>query len=266
MRAPGFHPDVPEGDYHADRASVSVSGLKLILKAPALYRWRLDHPEHKDVFDFGTAAHAKVLGVGAEVVVVDADTWQTKAAKEARETARAEGKVALLAKDAKRVDEMADVLSSHTTAMRLLSDGRPEVSAYAPDEPTGLLRRCRFDWLGAGILTDYKSCADASPDGFANAVARYGYDMQAAYYLDIARDLGHPAEAFAFIAQEKEAPYLVEVYDLDAEFLARGRRRYRAGLERLRDCLATDMWPGHSGRDFTTLTAPRWALYTEETA
>ena len=158
---------------------------------------------------------------------------------------------------------MADVLSQHTTAMRLLSDGAPEVSAYALDEPTGLLRRCRFDWLGPTILTDYKSCADASPAGFANAVARYGYDMQAAFYFDIAADLGHDPQAFAFIAQEKEAPYLVEVYELDAAFLDRGRRRYRHALERLRDCIESDLWPGYTGRAFTTLTAPRWATYDD---
>ena len=233
------------------------------------------------MFDFGTAAHRKVLGVGAEVVEVRvevetkrdgvkqtilADSWAFKAASDERDRLRAEGKVALLPADCRKVEAMADVLSTHTTAMRLLSKGQPEVSAYATDEPTGLLRRCRFDWLGEGILTDYKSCADASPSGFGNAVARYGYDLQAAYYLDIARDLGHPAKAFAFIAQEKEPPYLVEVYDLDEDFLARGRRRYREGLERLRDCLATDLWPGYTGRDFTTLPAPRWALYESETA
>lgn len=264
MRAPGFYDDIDETDYHSDRTTISASGLKLLLKAPALYRHRLDHPTTTDTLEFGKAAHRKVLGVGADIVVVDADSWRTKAAIEQRDTARAAGKVALLTKDAQRVDDMGDVLSSHALAMRLLSQGRPEVSAYAEDDETGLMRRCRFDWLADNILSDYKSCADASPHGFANAVARYGYDLAAAYYLDIATALGHDAQAFAFIAQEKEPPYLVEVYDLDAEFLARGRRRYRAGLERLRDCLATDLWPGYTGRDFTTLAAPRWAHYDEQ--
>ena len=36
----GFHDLIDEATYHADRTSVSVSGLKTILKAPALYTVR----------------------------------------------------------------------------------------------------------------------------------------------------------------------------------------------------------------------------------
>ncbi len=31
-------------DYHADRKSLSVSGAKVLLKAPALFRWQHDNP------------------------------------------------------------------------------------------------------------------------------------------------------------------------------------------------------------------------------
>lgn len=257
----GFHPDIPEADYHADRTSLSVSGAKVILKAPALFKWQQEHPVHKDVFDFGSAAHREVLGVGDELEVIDAPDWRSKDAREARDKARAAGRIPLLAGEAQKVRDMADVLSSHTLAMRLLSEGKPEVSAYAPDEQTGVTRRARFDWLGATILTDYKTCASSEPAAFVKAAANFGYHMQHAWYLDLARDLGHPAKAFAFIAQEKEPPYLVTVIELPPELVDVGRRRNRHALERFRDCTETNRWPGYVPDDqFAQPSAPAWAL------
>ena len=260
LRPPGLHDDVPEAEYHADRASLSVTGAKLLLKSPAKFRHRLDHPEHKDVFDFGSAAHRMVLGVGAPIVVVDADSWRGKAAQAERDEVRAKGAIPLLVADHERVVAMADRLRDHDFAMTLLSGGRAEVSAYALDEPTGVIRRGRFDYLKERVASDYKSCADASPDGFARSVVNFGYDMQAAWYIDLAECCDWPLDAFAFVAQEKEAPYSVEVYQLPDELLTRGRERNRRALERFRDCTDSGIWPGYTGQPFTTLPAPRWAL------
>lgn len=267
MRAPGFYDDIPEAEYHADRESLSVSGAKLLLKAPALFKWRLDNPQHSDAFDIGSAAHELVLGVGPGIAVIPA-TGRAKADQEAhkaaKEAARAEGKTPVTAEQHEAVQAMADAISGHETAMRLLSEGRPEVSGYALDEPTGIMRRARFDWLGVGILSDIKTTRSAEPWSFAGDVARYGYHQQAAWYLDLARDLGHPAEAFAFIVVEKDPPHLVEVYDLDAAAIDRGRELNRRALERFRDCTATGLWPGYTARPFTTLSLPRWAHYDQE--
>lgn len=265
MRKPGFYPDVPEADYHADRESLSVSGAKVLLKAPALFRWQQDNPVHKDVFDFGTAAHRLVLGVGQDFASIDADSWRTKEAKDFRETCRATGVIPLLKADAERVQAMVEALASHRLAAQLLSHGEPEISAYAPDEVTGVVRRGRFDWLGASILTDYKTTACAEPWAFAGSAAKFGYHMQAAWYLDLARDLGHPAEAFAFIAQEKEPPYLVTVVELDAAAVNRGRELNARALEMFRDCTASNLWPGYVRDDeFARVSLPRWAHYDND--
>lgn len=265
MRAPGFYDDVPEAAYHADRESLSVSGAKLLLKAPARYKWQQDNGQApRKHFDVGHAAHSLILGVGDPIYVAPFDSWRTKQAGLEQDIARAEGMVPLLPADYEAAAEMADSISEHETAMRLLSEGRPEVSAYALDEPTGVLRRARFDWLGTGILSDLKTTRCAEPWSFAGDVAKYGYHQQAAWYLDLARDLGHPAEAFAFIVVEKEPPHLVEVYDLDAAAIDRGRELNRRALERFRDCTASGLWPGYTARPFTTLSLPKWAHYDND--
>jgi hypothetical protein len=32
--SPGFYDDIPEGEYHADRESLSISGAKVLLRSP----------------------------------------------------------------------------------------------------------------------------------------------------------------------------------------------------------------------------------------
>ena len=259
----GFVRDLDEATYHADRTSLSVSGAKTLMKSPALFRHQQDNPVHKDVFDFGTAAHRLVLGVGAELAVVEADDWRGKGAREAREAARLNGRTPLLAKDYATVQAMADRLSEHTLAMRLLSEGEPEVSAYALDEETGVMRRGRFDWLHPSLLVDYKSAASANPRDLAGrygAVRKWGYDAQAAWYTDLARDLGHPAAAFAFVFQEKSEPYQVTVAYIDDADLWDARQHNRAALERFRDCTAAGIWPAYLPDD----TAARLSL-TDQT-
>lgn len=267
----GFIHGKDEAEYHAHPTSLSVSGAKVLLKAPELFQWQRTHPVYKDVFDFGSAAHRAVLGVGCDLVIHEYDAEKvkspkaTKAWKDEQAEVRKRGGVLLLPEEHAHVMAMADRLSEHTLAMRLLSDGEPEVSAFCTDERTGVMRRGRFDWLGATILSDYKTSATADPGAFGRAAASFGYHMQAAWYLDLAADLGHPAQAFAFIVQEKEAPYLVSVVELDADALDRGRELNRRALERFRDCTESNLWPGYQAPDtFTTISLPRWAFYDEE--
>lgn len=267
---PGFHDDIPEDQYHADPTTLSQSGAKLLLKAPALFRHaQLNPPPHKDHFDYGHAAHEEILGVGAGIAVIP-KTSKFKvdqvAHREAKEKAYAEGKTPVTAEQYEDIKRMADQLSTHETAMRLLSEGKPEVTAYSEDPTTGVMRRVRFDWLAPTILTDYKSAISVDPWVFAGKCASFGYHQQGAFYLDVARALGHPAEAFAFIAQEKTAPYLVEVYELDAASIDRGRELNDQALALFKHCTETGDWRGYTGRDFTTLTLPRWAFYNDREA
>jgi hypothetical protein len=269
--APGVH-DIPEADYFAATDALSCSGAKLLLppNCPALFRWRQDHPEHKDVFDFGSAAHKMVLGAGPKIALVDAPDWRSKAAKEAKAEAYADGATPLLLADFSRVQAMAEAILRHPVANALVGPGRgnAERSLFWVDEDTGVHRRCRVDQLpnpgpGRYVVTDYKTCAKADPASIAKAVANFGYAMQDAWYLDGATALGLADDpAFVFIFQEKEPPYLVTVVQLDDEARAVGRERNRIAIERFRDCTEAGHWPGYS-EDIEQIALPPWAARTE---
>lgn len=271
---PGLYPDIPEDTYHASKTSLSSSGAKVIVKSPATFKWRLENPEpFKREYDDGSAAHQLVLGVGPGIEVLAAPDGteftdrRTNAYKAAEKAARDAGKIPLLRKQMAVVEAMAEKLREHRQAMELLTEGQPEVSAYAVDDETGVVRRGRFDWLTDYVLVDYKStvAGGAHPRKFGRVAMELGYYQQAPWYLDIARDLGHEASAFAFIVQEKEPPYEVTVIELPKEAMTLGRDRNREALQRFRDCMDTDLWPSYvPDNQIAVAQIPAFYYYDDE--
>lgn len=275
----GMHPDVPEAEYHAHQGSLSHSGAKAILKAPALFDYQRKHPVFKKVFDFGTAAHALVLGRGMEsVYVAPFDDWIKRKGPEGgaqyttteRDIAREDGLSPILPKDWEVVCDMADALSSHRKAMELLSVGEPEVSAWARDEETGVLMRCRYDWRRPKIGVDYKQTSiegGADPAAFVRAAVKLGYHTQQDWYCHVAEILGDPLDGFGFIVQEANPPYLVTVVELPQELVDLARQRNRLARQMFRDCTESGVWPGYVPDDqIARPDAPAWALREDRAA
>ncbi|PTR42058.1 PDDEXK-like uncharacterized protein DUF3799 [Rhodococcus sp. OK611] len=263
----GVYADIPDHVYHSDKASLSSSGARTLLnKTPAHFRHDQDNPrESTDYFDLGHAAHTLVLGYGAEIAEIEADSWRTKAAQQARDEARADGKTPLLTADVKRVHAMAEALREHQLAGTLFGEGEPERSMYWRDPATGVWLRSRPDWLptrpGRLIVADYKTTAtSASPEGFTKSALKFGYHQQHAWYVDGITELGVDDDpAFLFIVQEKDAPYLVSVCQLDEDAVELGRRRNREAIDLYAKCVADDHWPG-IGHEVHQITLPAWAF------
>lgn len=271
----GFKPgvyDMDDATYHADPVpggSLSSSGARKLLppSCPALFKHELDHgrPPTK-AFDFGHAAHRLVLGTGPELVKVDADSWKTAAAQERRDEAHARGAVPLLPAEWEQVHQMAAAIREHPMARALFNPdrGRPEQSLFWVDERTGVWRRARLDWLpNPGqrrvIVPDYKTARSAAPDDIQRTIRAYGYDQQCAWYIDAVRalDLAGLDAAFVFVVQQKTAPYLVTVVQLDAVALQVGRFLNRKAIDIYAECRRTGRWPGFSD-DVEVLPLPAW--------
>jgi len=78
----------------------------------------------------------------------------------------------------------------------------------------------KLDWHTGTDVWDLKTCRDASPRGFKNAINTFKYHQQAAFYLAGCRAVGLPTEKFYFLAQEKPHPYPYAVYTLSDEAIA----------------------------------------------
>ena len=268
---PGVYDGMPEDVYHGDPVpggSLSSSGARKLLSpsCPAKFRYEADNPPAaKDYFELGSAAHKLVLGAGTEIITIKAPDWRTKAAKDERDAARAEGFLPLLTAEHEQVLAMAAALRAHPVASALFNPerGKPEQSLFWQDAPTGVWRRARLDWLPDVsarerlIVADYKTSASASPAAFARSVANYGYHQQDAWYRDAVRAVGLSADpAFLFVVQEKEPPYLVTVAELDTPSVQAGRELNRQAIELYRACSRERHLAGLHRRYRACLPAP----------
>ncbi|KQU30316.1 MULTISPECIES: PD-(D/E)XK nuclease-like domain-containing protein [unclassified Rhodococcus (in: high G+C Gram-positive bacteria)] len=262
----GAYDGIPDHEYHSDKTSLSSSGARALLNEnPAIFRWNQDHPKpaKKDEFDVGHAAHALVLGEGAEIVDIGFDAYTTIAAKEARDTAYAENKTPLRSSDYRAVHAMVAELRKHPLAEALFGNGVAERSLYYPDPETGVTLRARPDFMphrGAGrqLIVDYKTSTTSSPSKFAKSADDFGYYMQDPWYRDAVIGLGIDDDpAFIFVNQMKTAPYLVSVVELDRDAVELGRRRNRQAVDLFAHCTSTNTWPGW-GDEPHLVSLPAW--------
>ena len=174
---PGIY-DIGEDEYHADPCptpSLSNSIAVTMIDQSPIHAWA-KHPklnpnyeaEERGIFDTGSAAHALVIEGVDRIEVNDAKDWKTKAAKEARDAARDNGKIPMLPDGAKDVRAMAE-------AFYLQVNGIPEIAAAIKSfkgEQTVLWQegevwcRCRPDILPddvrIGLVYKYTTIVNSS--------------------------------------------------------------------------------------------------------
>lgn len=271
----GIRYGMSEAEYHS-RPELSSTEARMILDAPAKYRWRKDNPpllDPSDKFDVGSAVHSTVLGTGYEVVVLDFPDYRTKAAQQARDEARDAGKVPVLTEKYAEVTAMAEAVLAHPAARGLFGqDGAAEVSVFATDPDTGVDVRARFDYLPAivpgrrVVAVDLKTTINASKRAFEKSVATYGYATQRAWYLDTLRWAAGPFEhapELVFVAVEKEPPYLTAVHQLPAVWAEQGHKLAAIARRTYVECMTSGVWPGLPD-DVQLLDQPAWNLYELE--
>ena len=270
---PGIYTDLTEIDYHADPVkggSLSSTGCRLILRSPAHYRAAQQHPEYKDVFDFGSAAHRLVTGSGSGVVVIDADDWRKKDTQTARDEARAQGLTAVLRKHWMVVEQMAAALRSHPVAVALLERDGTRETTVVWQETDSVWGRCRVDLFPTitedqerAVIADYKTAADAETRKFEKSAADYGYMQQADWYCrGVQAVLGIPTR-MVFVVQEKSPPFAVNVVELAGSFTEIGRARNDRAVHVYARCKATDTWPAY-GDTISQAVPPVWLTYAHE--
>lgn len=119
-------------------------------------------------------------------------------------------------------------------AAKLLAHGAPEQAIFATDPETGLLLKCKPDWLrdGDGIMVDIKSAADASPREFFRVMGKRRYHVQHPFYADVYKHaFGEKIDHFFYVAVEKTHPFNVGVYYLQNEQILQAREQYKKDLK-----------------------------------
>lgn len=251
--------DMSNEEYHA-HDSISKTGLDLIARSPAHYRYA-PRKEPTRSMTIGSATHAAILEpavYAAKYLTVSVDDRRSSVWKEAVK-ARSE-EFTLTQGEGDRIGAMAEAVRGNAHMAGVYgAPGKAEVSIITKDPVTGVLVRCRFDWLGAdGFAADLKTASDASDDAFGKSVVNYRYFVQEAFYRDVFQwETGERVGGFEFHVVESDAPYCTNVVQLPADVIEYGRQVYRRDLNRYADCLHRGEWPGLPGEPHT-LALPGW--------
>lgn len=243
---------------------VNKSTLWEMRKSP-LHYWHLMHDTPKKdtpAMKFGRAVHSRLLqpeSFGTEFAVApecDRRTTQGKAIwKELMESG----------KEVISQDDMDTILAMEAefaaVAKKYLAGAETEKPLIWTDNESGVKCKGRLDAITDDYVIDYKTTTDASTDAFRREALRYGYDLQAAMYLEAARANGYHPQGFIFIAQEKSAPYLINVLHAGDAFLDRGAWIMRDLLAKYKECSEKDIWPGYGVND---LILAEWEAIDDE--
>lgn len=276
ITAPGLYTALSAEDYHADptpEPSLSSSVARLLLNRSASHAWH-SHPRLNPDFepdggsrgaDLGSAVHKLVLGRGASIAPIDADGYTTKAAREARDEARVQGRIPMLTGDYQTACAMADAAQDY-----LRANGPPELMADDCASEAVLAWREGKEWCRAmldRVTPDHRTVLDvkttarsARADHAARTMFDMGYHVQAAFYergLNVLFPDGAGRRRFLFLFQETEPPYACQLIRLDEASLTIGRKQVMASIDMWKRCRAIDRWPGYP-TGIQTVNMPEW--------
>lgn len=261
---PGIYDGVPSDHYHADAfdsaptLSASIAHV-LLTSSPA--HARAQHPKlnpdyapvAEEKFDIGTAVHSLLLEGVSVAEVVQADSWRTAWAKEARDQARAHGRVPLLPHQYDQVIAMVDAVAVGIEKLDVdplpLTGGKPEQTLVWTEGD--VLCRSRLDWLHDGnfYLDDVKTTTrSAHPEAFSRNLYGLGYDTKAAFYLRGLKALTGVTAQFRWLVVETQPPYALSVVTPGPDVLALAEDKVDAAIALWRKCLDTDSWPAYPNR------------------
>lgn len=265
---PGVYDDIPLAEYHSDQTTLSSSGARKLLSpsCPRKFQYWRDHPEGpKPHFEFGTAAHTLILGDGPQIDVCEYSSWRSAAAQEQQEAARACGATPVLASQYAELLEMARVVREHPMAGPLFAPGtgKAEQSLYWLHRGTGVTLRARPDWLRPDRIVDYKTTTAADLDSIKKDVQKFGYYIQDPWYrMGVkALDLCDGEPKFTFVFQEKQAPYLITIVELDPDALKTGYQHAERAIWSYAECTASGVWPDYMADDapyIPQISLPAW--------
>jgi exodeoxyribonuclease VIII len=272
--AAGLYPALTEAEYR-EAPGLNISLLKRMHPTPAHCRQEQLAPrEQTEAQRLGQAFHAALL----QPAVFRAEYFRLPAGTERRSNAGKAAYASLLAdnpgkqplahEDFDWIDAACKKLWDSPTVQALLGARGVREASIFWDWPVGarsVRSKGRIDLIaqlesGSGAVVDLKTVpiGGAQPDLFARDVVRYGYDAQAAYYLDGLEVLAPRHRDWIWLVVEKEPPFAHALYQPLPEVVNMGRGKYERWLSRYVSCAESNEWPGYPA-SVQPLDVPTWA-------
>lgn len=237
---------------------ISRSELWRLRESPEKFKYAQEHPEPPTpALIFGRLVHKLLLEpdtFGDEFAVAPNVDRRTKDGKAAYAAFCADlgEKDIVTAADYQLAVEMTTAAKNAPFVNKLLN-GEHEKPLFWVDEMTGEACKVRLDCLteidGRLTVIDYKTTTNASTHKFNRSIFNYGYHFQAAMYCEAVKQalkLGEMPD-FIFIAQEKTAPYAINIVTVPEDVILNGYDVFRELIGVYHECKETGCWYGYNG-------------------
>ena len=266
-----WRPDLTDVEYH-DGDGLSSSNLKDLLESPAkfaqaehkdtpaLFEGRLAHmavlePQHLDdhYVVSGNCSAFKSNGDACtnQGSIRDADDHWFCGIHGKKVDPADDGKHVVTQDLMEKIDCMAQSVK-HNAGQWFPDHMLVENSGYY--DLDGLLLKIRPDAMFASkehgnVIVDLKTTQYCNPqtNAIEKAVQNFKYHLSAAFYCDVASELGFPVDKFVWVFVEKSKPYHVAVAQASESTLMLGREMYKRAIDvylKHKD-KPLEEWPGY---------------------
>lgn len=281
IKAPCIIRGMPSDVYHSIEG-LSNSGLKMLLDCPAKYYYKYlsgeYEPKEKPSFKIGKACHKYILE-GKEAFFEE--YWHNPYSEFTKtdlvnllktaynydntilkfpvsdlmevllDNSGVERKsIHLNQNELNQVIGTSRAIKNNKHALAAFSQkGESELSIFWIDEESGILLKCRPDFLpyDCKLVPDYKTAESVNPNTFYGDFVKYGYHVQSAMYEQgIKAVTGIEVEEFFFITQEKEPPYITQVYLPPKGLVDFGGKAVRKAINTYIECKEKGYWDTYS--------------------
>ena len=244
--------------YHTAEHVGSTSLKKMAISPGHFFQQWKGEKQTSKAFDEGNLVHQVLLEQSLEGFVrrPDGVDGRTKVGKEILAELEASGKKVMTADVYDSMSRRLDAFTASTECMKLYDHAEIEMSHYAQDPETGLFIKARPDIKRHGVICDLKSTQMMQT--FEKQIWNLQYFVQLGFYALVCEiTTGETIRELAFIAQEKSAPYGVQVFKLDRSTVDFSKARARELLNRAAVCIRENHFPIYEDT-VKTLTVPSW--------
>lgn len=282
--AVGIHYGIPAAVYHSDPAPTPSlsSGVARTILSQSLAAAHREHPrlggkkrDATEAMNTGSIVHSLLANNCDDFEIGNFDSYRSGAAQLWRDSVLKSGRNAVLEKDldeAKKIEASirANVCNGGITNDPFSQLGKSEVTLIWQEGETycrALLDRLVIDPNGYADVWDWKTTNDVTDRGILQSVVKYGYHIQAAFYLrGLAAVLPSHARrlSFTFVFVLVSEPYTVRRVCLSAEFLGVGKADCANAILQWQHALATNHWPDGS-HETLTIDPPSYLINDEIT-
>lgn len=144
---------------------------------------------------------------------------------------------------------------------QFLEPGLKEVSFFAPCDFTDLHLRGRLDNFipELNVIIDLKTTDCARRAVFNHDIEKYGYAMQAAWYMDLVlMATGKRPDAYLIVAVEKGRDCDGNVFEIPEKAMALASNRCLEWRQEIAACSKLDRWPGYKRKLNQFEPSKRW--------